>query len=200
MHPQLSQISARAWRPFAAARPPQARRAPRSSGTAAAPPLPPRRRHTPRAAIRGVESFDGSLVLDTVSQDLLTWSLQAPEFEAELAAACRLPPGTGAKFTGRLFQPVPWSSTTKHGMPAEMEVRGAGGRRSRVRAGGRAGAHVRACSRTGTPVEANTRVHVNPNQQPRPQTSQPMMQSTTTPAPIPWDPHTPRYTWTSRGT
>ena len=28
------------------------------------------------AAIRGIESFDGRVVLDTVSQDLLTWSLQ----------------------------------------------------------------------------------------------------------------------------
>jgi len=61
--------------------------------------------------------------LDSVSKDLLTWSLEAPAFMAELRGACKLPLGTALRFTNLLFQPVPWSPETKHGMPKEMEVR-----------------------------------------------------------------------------
>ncbi|KAI8463742.1 MAG: hypothetical protein J3K34DRAFT_388909 [Monoraphidium minutum] len=112
---------AQIWRPAAgAAVPPPLLRAPR----ARAPPLPRRRAApaAPRAGIRGVESHDGGVLLDTVSQDLLTWSLQAPDFAAEVVAGCGLPSDRSVRFTGQFFQPVPWSPTTKHGMPPEMEV------------------------------------------------------------------------------
>lgn len=74
-------------------------------------------------AIRGVESHDGAVILDSVSQDLLTWSMSTREFSDEVVSSCGLPPGSSVKFTGRLFQPVPWSPTTKYGMPQELEVR-----------------------------------------------------------------------------
>jgi hypothetical protein len=115
----------------AAARRPRARATPRAAA-AAAPRRPgPRAAPAPRrapllppaAAIRGFETLDGSVTLDTVSRDLLTWSVSSPAFLADVAAAAGLPPGAGLRFSGQLFQPIPWSPATRHGMPPEMEVR-----------------------------------------------------------------------------
>lgn len=104
----------------------------RSAAVARAPLALPRRQHSTgaplpgaacRASIRGVATLDGSVVLDSVSRDLLTWSLEAPGLCAEVAAGIGLSQDRSVRFTGHLFQPVPWSPTTKHGMPQELEVR-----------------------------------------------------------------------------
>jgi hypothetical protein len=38
-----------------------------------------------------------------------------------VCAQCSLPEGAELEFSGQLFQPVPWSPTTKKGMPTEFE-------------------------------------------------------------------------------
>jgi hypothetical protein len=39
----------------------------------------------------------------------------------QVARETGLPEGTATSFTGRLFQPVPWSPNTRLGMPKELE-------------------------------------------------------------------------------
>ena len=39
----------------------------------------------------------------------------------QVVKQCNLPEGTMVEFADVLFQPVPWSPTTKKGMPAEFE-------------------------------------------------------------------------------
>ncbi|GBF99986.1 hypothetical protein Rsub_12713 [Raphidocelis subcapitata] len=96
----------------------------------AAAPAAPRRRAARRPAprlpvarsIRGIASVDGSVLLDDVSREMLTWGLSTPEFLADAAAASGLPQGASLRFTGALFQPIPWSPTSRYGMPQEFEV------------------------------------------------------------------------------
>ena len=40
----------------------------------------------------------------------------------QVARECKLEEGTQLSFTDTLFQPVPWSPSTRKGMPAEIEV------------------------------------------------------------------------------
>lgn len=40
----------------------------------------------------------------------------------QVAKECSLAEGIELNFTEMLFQPVPWSATTRKGMPAEIEV------------------------------------------------------------------------------
>lgn len=90
-------------------------------------PARPRRRRR-RAILRAVETFDGSFTLDTSSQEVLDALLRSKGFRAQVAEQRGLAEGQAAEFTGMLFQPVPWSPTTKRGMPAEFEkVRRIGG-------------------------------------------------------------------------
>jgi len=65
-----------------------------------------------------VENYDGSFALsDEVSSALSTMLL-----DASLSAVVAKQANCGmAEYTGELFQPVPFSKGTPHGMPAEME-------------------------------------------------------------------------------
>ncbi|KAK9834856.1 hypothetical protein WJX81_004161 [Elliptochloris bilobata] len=71
--------------------------------------------------IRAVESYDGAFELAEGSEQLLKTLLSSHTFCAQVVKQCNLPEGVTAGFAGVLFQPVPWSPTTKRGMPMEFE-------------------------------------------------------------------------------
>lgn len=68
--------------------------------------------------LKGIDAFDGSFTLDPDAKAALLTLLQSEPFRQQIATA------TGrsqVEFTGFLFQPVPYSSATPKGMPAEFE-------------------------------------------------------------------------------
>ncbi|XP_057818096.1 uncharacterized protein LOC131031074 isoform X1 [Cryptomeria japonica] len=71
-------------------------------------------------AIKLVESYDGSFQLEPQSEEALRVLLSSELFcnQASQQSECE---GSSFEFTGELFKPVPWSATTKHGMPQEFE-------------------------------------------------------------------------------
>lgn len=74
-----------------------------------------------RAGIRAVENFDASFELQPEAQDVLVQLLSSDVFCTQVATQPGVPEGSRAEFTGDLFQPVPWSPSTTHGMPQEFE-------------------------------------------------------------------------------
>ncbi|GJP31853.1 hypothetical protein CLOM_g15434 [Closterium sp. NIES-68] len=72
--------------------------------------------------IRAVESFDTSFELDPQAREVLVYLLSSDVFLQQVASQPGVPAGiTGTEFTGELFPPVPWSPTTRFGMPQELE-------------------------------------------------------------------------------
>ncbi|CAI5952432.1 unnamed protein product, partial [Closterium sp. NIES-65] len=72
--------------------------------------------------IRAVESFDTSFELDPQAKEVLVYLLSSDVFLQQVATQPGVPAGiTGTEFTGELFTPVPWSPTTRFGMPQELE-------------------------------------------------------------------------------
>ncbi|CAI5475110.1 unnamed protein product [Closterium sp. Yama58-4] len=72
--------------------------------------------------IRAVESFDTSFELDPQAKEVLVYLLSSDVFLQQVASQPGVPAGTtGTEFTGELFTPVPWSPTTRFGMPQELE-------------------------------------------------------------------------------
>jgi hypothetical protein len=68
--------------------------------------------------IRAVESYDASFQLQAESDQLLRSLLSSDSFCKQVAKESGLvDAGATTEFSGLLFQPVPWSPTTKHGMP-----------------------------------------------------------------------------------
>lgn len=79
------------------------------------------RRQVVAAAIKPVEAFDAPFELDEKQQAIIDELLYSEMFCAQVARECKLPEGTVLEFTGELFQPIPWTVTTKKGMPAALE-------------------------------------------------------------------------------
>jgi hypothetical protein len=69
-------------------------------------------------ALRIIESFDGSFTLDPDTKANLSGLLKSEAFSKEVARELRC---DQVEFTELLFQPVPYSSETPKGMPAEFE-------------------------------------------------------------------------------
>ncbi|MEH2111275.1 hypothetical protein [Nostoc sp.] len=65
-----------------------------------------------------VQNFDGSFTLEAQAQETLFNLLTSAAF---LNQICQQLGCERLKFTGLLFQPVPYSLTTTKGMPAEFE-------------------------------------------------------------------------------
>jgi len=68
-----------------------------------------------------VETYDGSFQLEPQSEQILKNLLSSQVFCSQVAQQTGLDGDSSFEFTGELFQPVPWSITTKHGMPQEFE-------------------------------------------------------------------------------
>ncbi|KAM3573784.1 hypothetical protein VYU27_004286 [Nannochloropsis oceanica] len=70
------------------------------------------------SGIKGVETFDGAFTLSPESESVLFDFLQCDDMKNEV---CKQAKCSGARFTGQLFQPVPYSPGTPIGMPREFE-------------------------------------------------------------------------------
>ncbi len=70
-------------------------------------------------SLRIIENFDGSFQLQPESQQILFELLTNTAF---LEQVCQQVSCPDLEFTGKLFQPVPYSTTTPKGMPQEFEV------------------------------------------------------------------------------
>jgi hypothetical protein len=70
-------------------------------------------------AIRAVQDYDASFKLSEECSQTLTAYMRHPDMEQEV---CKQYGVQKAEFEeGRLFQPVPYSSNTPHGMPLDYE-------------------------------------------------------------------------------
>lgn len=69
-------------------------------------------------ALKIIENFDGDFTLEPAAKAMLFELLQSEAFLQQIAqtAQCRQ-----IEFTELLFQPVPYSTATPKGMPAELE-------------------------------------------------------------------------------
>lgn len=65
-----------------------------------------------------VEAFDGSFSLEAQAKATLFELLNSEAFLEQLGQELK---GDTLEFTGLLFQPVPYSTATPKGMPAELE-------------------------------------------------------------------------------
>ncbi len=70
-------------------------------------------------ALKIVENFDGSVALDAEAKATLFALLTGDAFLAQIAEQLKCSP---LEFTSLLFQPVPYSTSTPKGMPAEFEM------------------------------------------------------------------------------
>ncbi|BBN09647.1 hypothetical protein MPTK1_4g21480 [Marchantia polymorpha subsp. ruderalis] len=77
--------------------------------------------HVVRMGLRAVESYDASFQLLPECEERLRDLLKSETFCAQVAEQAQKGPDVKYVFSGELFQPVPWSPTTKHGMPQEYE-------------------------------------------------------------------------------
>eukprot|EP00245_Coleochaete_scutata_P005298 TRINITY_DN1874_c0_g1_i2.p1 TRINITY_DN1874_c0_g1~~TRINITY_DN1874_c0_g1_i2.p1 ORF type:complete len:196 (-),score=32.92 TRINITY_DN1874_c0_g1_i2:594-1148(-) len=71
--------------------------------------------------IRAVESYDSSFELESDNKSILVQLLSSATFCGQVAKQPGVPLGGTYEFSELLFQPVPWSPVTKHGMPQEYE-------------------------------------------------------------------------------
>eukprot|EP00898_Chlorokybus_atmophyticus_P004649 jgi/Chlat1/5185/Chrsp33S05167 len=95
------------------ARPHAARRERHSSSRAS--------RTVTRMGIRAVENFDSTFELQEENKQILVGLLSSSTFCDQVALQPGAPQDAKLEFSGNLFQPVPWSPQTKHGMPQEYE-------------------------------------------------------------------------------
>jgi hypothetical protein len=65
-----------------------------------------------------IENFDTSFTLEPAAQQILFQFLTSEKFLQQVAGQAQCP---AVSFTEKLFQPVPYSAHTPHGMPAEFE-------------------------------------------------------------------------------
>ncbi|USR89332.1 hypothetical protein NEA10_10540 [Phormidium yuhuli AB48] len=70
-------------------------------------------------SLKIIENFDGSFQLQPEAQQILSDLLTQPAF---LEQICQQLSCTQLEFTGKLFQPVPYSTATPKGMAQEFEV------------------------------------------------------------------------------
>ena len=70
-------------------------------------------------ALKIVENFDGSVALDAEAKATLFGLLTGEAFLAQIGEQIQ---SSRLEFTSLLFQPVPYSTATPKGMPAEFEM------------------------------------------------------------------------------
>ncbi|KAJ7524109.1 hypothetical protein O6H91_18G078100 [Diphasiastrum complanatum] len=89
------------------------------------PPLNPGRvvlkGHVTCMGLKVVDSYDSSFELQPECDQILRRLLSSQVFCKQVSEQPGVDSGSCFEFTGELFQPVPWSITTKHGMPQEFE-------------------------------------------------------------------------------
>ncbi len=68
--------------------------------------------------IKIIDNFDGSFTLEPAAQEDLFQSLTSEKFLQQITVQAQC---SSVKFTEKLFQPVPYSANTPHGMPASFE-------------------------------------------------------------------------------
>jgi hypothetical protein len=68
--------------------------------------------------IKIIDNFDGSFVLEPTAQEDLFQSLTSEKFLQQITSQAQC---SAVKFTEQLFQPVPYSANTPHGMPKNFE-------------------------------------------------------------------------------
>jgi len=71
-----------------------------------------------RMGIKAVEHFEGGFQLSDEVQAALTEHLTSDKMDLTVEKQAH---AAAAEFTGKLFQPVPYSVQTPHGMPADFE-------------------------------------------------------------------------------
>ncbi|XP_024538909.1 uncharacterized protein LOC112349190 [Selaginella moellendorffii] len=67
------------------------------------------------------ESYDSAVELDAERDSALRSLLSSEAFCKQVAKEAGISETSGVEFLGELFQPVPWSPSTTHGMPQEFE-------------------------------------------------------------------------------
>jgi hypothetical protein len=70
-------------------------------------------------ALKIVENFDGSVALDAEAKATLFALLTGEAFLSQIGEQLKC---SSVEFTSLLFQPVPYSTSTPKGMPAEFEM------------------------------------------------------------------------------
>jgi hypothetical protein len=70
-------------------------------------------------ALKIVENFDGTVALDTEAKATLFALLTGEAFLSQIGEQLKC---SRVEFTSLLFQPVPYSTSTPKGMPAEFEM------------------------------------------------------------------------------
>ncbi len=70
------------------------------------------------ARLKIVNNFDSSFVLDPEARDSLVSFLTNESFQAQVAEQVQC---STVEFTQLLFQPIPYTTATPKGMPAEFE-------------------------------------------------------------------------------
>ncbi|WP_159789422.1 hypothetical protein [Sodalinema gerasimenkoae] len=70
-------------------------------------------------SLKIIENFDGSFQLQPEAQQILFDLLTNGAF---LEQVCQQLSCSGLEFTGKLFQPVPYSTATPKGMPKNFEI------------------------------------------------------------------------------
>lgn len=73
----------------------------------------------PAMALKIIDQFDGSFTLDPDAKAALFDLLQSQAFLQQIGEALNC---QQVEFTGLLFQPVPYTTATPKGMPAEFET------------------------------------------------------------------------------
>lgn len=84
-------------------------------------PAPALRGPPPAPATLRFQEFDASFELGDDVRGALEGMLVSDSTCGVVAQEAQLPEGVAVEFTGMVFQPVPWSPTTRHGMPAQYE-------------------------------------------------------------------------------
>ena len=79
------------------------------------------RRVETQMGLKAIETFNSSFELQPEAETALHQLLSSQAFCKQVVKECQLPEGTEVKFSGELFQPVPWSVTSRKGMPPEFE-------------------------------------------------------------------------------
>ena len=74
-----------------------------------------------QAGLKIVENFNAAFELQADAEAALHKLLSSESFCQQVVKECHLSEASQVKFSGQLFQPVPWSVTTRKGMPAEFE-------------------------------------------------------------------------------
>lgn len=79
-----------------------------------------------RMGLKVVHTYDSSFELKPECEEKLHSLLNSATFRTQVAGELAQQSGASTssseyEFSGELFQPVPWSITTRHGMPQEFE-------------------------------------------------------------------------------